>query len=97
VSTYALALGGIGLVLVAAVVVAWLKGNLSVVADVGRQARHQAGEPWTLGMLIEPVLSVPAVFVVAAVGLARPDSRWAGWFYGEHRLALARRRFDDEA
>jgi hypothetical protein len=93
-TAYVFVLGGLALSLVVAAVTAWLKGTLHLVGDVFRNAGHQAGETWTLGIIVEPALSVPAVFVIAAIGLAHPDSRWARWFYGEHRLARAQQRFD---
>ena len=92
----ALILGGLALALVVAALVAWLKGTLSLVGQTFREAGHQAGEPWTVGLIIEPALSVPTVFAVAAVGLARPDSRWARWFYGDAKTARSRERFDED-
>jgi hypothetical protein len=92
-TVYVFLLGGLALSVVLAAAIAWLKGTLRSVGEVFRSAAHQAGEPWTLGVLIEPALSVPAVFAIAAAGLAHPESRWARWFYSEHRLARARQRF----
>ena len=81
---------------VLAALVAWLKGTLALVGQTFREVGHQAGEPWTVGAIIEPALSVPVVFAVAAVGLARPDSHWARWFYGDERLARSRERFGED-
>jgi hypothetical protein len=53
---------------------------------------ERAGEPWTIAAAIEPFLAIPVVYVVAAVGLAHPDSAWAHRFYGPERTAGARVR-----
>lgn len=84
---------GIGLGLLGLVLVAWLKGAFGLAGAIARKFSHELGEPWTLGALAEPFGAVIVVFFVAAFGLARPESRWARWFYGHNRMARARERY----
>lgn len=88
---------GLASVVLLAGTVAWLKGNLSLVGRTFRELGRHAGEPWTWAAFLEPGYTIPVVFLSAALGLARPDSRWARWFYGERRMAEALRRMAGDA
>ena len=87
---------GIGLGLLALILIAWLKGAFSLVRAVSRRLSGEAGEPWTLGAFAEPFGAFVAVFVVASFGLAHPDSLWARWFYGPTRMAKAKQRYPED-
>jgi hypothetical protein len=87
----------LGAALLVLVLVAWLKGAFALARRAARAFLHDFGESWTLGAAAEPFLAAAAVFLVAAFGLADPDSRWARWFYGERRMARARARYPAES
>jgi hypothetical protein len=80
---------GLVLAVVLGGIVAWLKGTLSMVGATFRELGRHAGEPWTWAAFFEPALTVPVVFVSAALGLAHPDSPWARWFYRDRRTSDA--------
>ncbi len=77
-----------------------LEGALAVVSDAGGRDRDP-GEAmgivvlWIFADMV--VLATASVLVLAAVvgavRLAKPDSPWAARWYGQRKLALARRRF----
>lgn len=81
------------MVLVTAGVVAWLKGTLFLVGEAFRLVVRHGGEPWTVAAVIEPALSVPVIYITAAWTLARPESRWARWFYGGEKLSASVERY----
>lgn len=67
----------------------WLKGTLYLVAYTFRELASRRGEPRTWMALFGPEYSIPLVFVSSALGLAHPDSWWAGRFYSPVKLARA--------
>ena len=88
---------GVGLALVAFLLIAWLKGAFGLVGAVSRKFSHEVGQPWTRGAFAEPLGAFVTVVFFAALGPAHPESWWARSFYGSARMAKARERYPEDA
>ena len=65
----------------------------SVVAALVASDPHLT--PYQLVWLVGGAMMVAVV--VGSARLAKPDSRWARWWYGDRKMLRARRRFDGRA
>ncbi len=84
-----LLLTGVAAVVGAVALVAGLKGNLGLVTSgVGELARRR-GDVRTWMALFVPGESIVIMVFSAAWQLARPESRWARWFYSAPTLERA--------
>ena len=83
-------LGLLGLVVGGTALVAWLKGTLGLVPWTVRELRTRRGDVRAWMALFVPGESVVVMFFSAAWQLARPDSRWARWFYSARKMDRAR-------
>ena len=88
-STAALLLFGLVLAIVAIALVAWLKGNLGLVGSGLSELGRRRGDIRSWMALFVPGESIVIMFFAAAWQLARPDSRWARWFYSARKLERA--------
>lgn len=91
-----IAWSGVAVAMVVLVTIVWLKGAFPIIAAAWRKFVRESGEPWTVAAAFEPFGAAVVVFLVAAFAPARPESRWARWFYGGRRMARASERYADE-